>query len=50
MDLRYRVRRLSLTTDGAQDSGVRSGRDLLAAGLRWPLSAARTAAVWRLDA
>jgi alpha-galactosidase len=49
-NLDYRVRQFSLTADAEQDISVRSGRELLTAGLSWPLGLGRTAAIWRLDA
>jgi hypothetical protein len=49
-DLDYRMRQFSPTADEEQAVSVRSGRELLTAGLSWPLAAARTAAIWRLNA
>jgi hypothetical protein len=45
---RYRVRELSLA-DGDRDHGVLAGSALLADGVAWPLTAARTAAIWLLE-
>ena len=48
-NLDYRVRQFSLTAGEQPGTSVRAGRELLIAGLRWPLTVARTAAIWRLD-
>jgi alpha-galactosidase len=48
-DTAYRVRELSLSGDD-RDHGVRAGGSLLTEGLAWPLTAARTAAIWLLEA
>jgi alpha-galactosidase len=47
-DTRYRVRELSLAGSD-RDHGVRPGSSLLAEGVAWPLTAARTAAIWLLE-
>jgi alpha-galactosidase len=44
----YRVRRLSLTSD-AELASARSGAELLATGLQWPLRRALTAAIWLVE-
>ncbi len=48
-DSAYRVRELSLAGDD-RDHGVLAGSSLLTEGLAWPLTAARTAVIWLLEA
>lgn len=47
-DAAYLVRELSLAGPD-RDLGVRAGRTLVAEGLAWPLTAARTAVIWLLE-
>ncbi len=47
-DAQYRVREVSLVGED-RDHGVRAGSSLLAQGVAWPLTAARTAVIWLLE-
>ena len=48
--VRYRVRRTDLRGDEPDEDVVRSGEELVAAGLAWPCDEPLTACVWELDA
>jgi alpha-galactosidase len=48
--VRFRVRRTDLRGDEPDEDVVRSGEELVAAGLAWPCDEPLTACVWELDA